>query len=167
VADTIGILNKFSNTDKMCLFLDFDDKCNIEKIITQVIPELISDGLDYILFETSSNHHNIICPTLITKDQLDALMMKYLKYMDYRFAYVYQRDNCNAIRITPKLVDGKMLRQIKIIASGFNAYNQPCHKGILELISDVFENDFWGTFIKTDDSTKDDLIERRYETINW
>jgi len=43
VADTIGILNKFSNTDKMCLFLDFDDKCNIEKIITQVIPELISD----------------------------------------------------------------------------------------------------------------------------
>jgi hypothetical protein len=164
VADTIGILNRFKNTDKMCFFMDLDDRAE------SPLQMLSDDGFSYIMFETSKKHRNIISPDLISKDELDYHMKKYLRYMDYRFNYVYFRDGCNAIRITPKLVDGKMLRQIRIIATSVN-FRSPAkmHRGLVELVSDVFGDDYMKPFFNSrlDDSTKDDLIERRYETINW
>jgi hypothetical protein len=164
VADTVGVLNRFKNTDKMCLFMDLDDRAE------SPLQMLSDDGFSYIVFETSANHRNVICPDLISKEELDYRMKKYLRYMDYRFNYVYFRDGCNAIRITPKLVDGKMLRQIKIIATSVN-FRSPMkmHRGLVELVSDVFGDDYMKPFFNSrlDDSTKDDLIERRYETINW
>lgn len=169
VADTVGILNKFSNTDRMCMFLDLDDKVSEEQIIREVLPELMSDKLDYILMQTSTGHNNIICPNLITKDQLDILMLKYLKYMDYRFVYVYQRDGCNAIRMTPKIIDGVPIKWINVTAQGWNAYNPQRHLGLIFLLYDLFNINppFPIDSRHYDFSTKSDLIERRYETINW
>ena len=164
VADTVGVLNRFKNTDKMCLFMDLDDRAE------SPLQMLSDDGFSYIMFETSKKHRNVICPDLISKEELDYHMKKYLRYMDYRFNYVYFRDGCNAIRITPKLVDGKMLRQIRIIATSVN-FRSPTkmHRGLVKLVSDVFGDDYMKPFFNSrlDDSTKDDLIERRYETINW
>jgi hypothetical protein len=165
VADTIGILNRFRNTDKMCFFMDLDDRAE------SPLQMLSDDGFSYIMFETSKKHRNIICPDLISKEELDYHMKKYLRYMDYRFNYIYFRDGCNAIRITPKLVDGKMLRQIRIIETHVKTWPQTkMHRGLVELVSDVFGKEHMLTFFNSgrlDDSTKDDLIERRYETINW
>jgi hypothetical protein len=170
VADTVGVLNRFKNTDKMCFFMDLDDRAESPSLM-ECLQMLSDDGFSYIMFETSKKHRNIICPDLISKDELDYHMKKYLRYMDYRFNYVYFRDGCNAIRITPKLVDGKMLRQIRIIETHVKTWPQTkMHRGLVELVSDVFGKEHMLTFFNSgrlDDSTKDDLIERRYETINW
>jgi hypothetical protein len=176
VADTAGVLNKFSNmvsdsqpltsvAGKMCLFIDFDDKYPIDKIYEVLDKLTIEYNCIIHLFKTSENHYNAISTSLFDKAEIDEIMIKYMKYMDYRFVYVYNRDGYNAIRLIPKVVDGKSLRNIKYIVSMGNLARIQ-HNGLTHLLSDLFPSKDWniGDF---DDSTKDNLIIREYETINW
>ena len=166
VADTAGVLNKFNNTDKMCMFMDFDDRYPID-IISPLLAGLSqSYSLLFHLFKTSENHYNAISTTLISKTHLHELMIRNAHYMDYRFVYVYDRDGCNAMRTTPKLVDGNIYRPIKYIKTFNESMDSryPNHRGLSIFLHYGLDAPLT---THTDNSTEDDLIIREYETINW
>lgn len=170
IADTRAVCNTFKNTDMMCPFIDFDDKVPLDKLF-RVMDDLINEYTIRIhLFQTSENHFNAISTTLLPKRDIDEIMIRYMKYMDYRYVYVYNRDGYNAIRLVPKLVDGRMLRPIKYITSSGDFLSPMAriqHNGLATLLSDIFPFSYFKQYGIFDDSTKDDLLIRNYETINW
>lgn len=166
VADTAGVLNKFYNTDKMCMFMDFDDKVSplqIHHVLTELV---LSGGLTFHLFKTSESHYNAISPNLIERFMLDSLMKQYLQKMDYRFVYVYFRDGCNAMRVVPKIVDNTIYREISYVRS-YRARDSYWiqHKGLNIYLKNLFPEIPLGD--NMDESSQHDLILREYETINW
>lgn len=167
VADTAGVLNKFANTNQQCLFMDFDDRADLIAIKDKIerMQNRYNIG-DILIFQSSEKHYVGVCFDLLTPDEVREFMNYLSPIMDYRFTYVYSRDGYNALRVVPKIVDNKTLRPMKLVDIIRSNNVRPKHRGLIQLFGNIFDIPRW-YLIDTDNSTRDDLFIREYETINW
>lgn len=170
VAETIGVLNVFKNTTFQCFFYDGDNT------FAETIKDLryIMNGHslgDIFIFESAGKegnpHYNAICCDLVEQREIRNMVLS-TWHCDARFVYVYLRDGKNAIRITPKF-NKTAHRPIKLkyILKGDNTINKK-HRGLLTMLS--FEFPEIKNRLKeyqVDNSTEQDLLLRKYDTVSW
>lgn len=164
IADCVGILNRFKNTDLQCLFIDFD-KSDLNKVIEYCLEIQEKYWLsDIYLFESSPNHFNMICCDLLEPKIIREILID-CPLVDNKFRTIYLLNNDNTLRITPKFTEkeNRTINLLMVISSKFARPYQ--HKGLMLLINRYF---YIGIdYLRSDNSTENDLIFKEYETIQW
>src|SRR5712692_6886787 len=171
VADTMGILNRFKNTNKQCLFADFDN-CNSWEAI-QETTRIAEEIGDTFMFESSPNHYNIISTALIDPIIIQQILME-SPLVDSKFKWIYFKFKDNTIKILDKYVSGKPYRKIKFKYHAFGNNNAIHHRDLLIALTKIYPEIVTpkieymiNELDKTDASIILDLITKRYETVNW
>lgn len=185
VADTFGIINRFNNTDKQVVFVDYDD-LDATRVMVEVCNLMAINNIRTMhMFQSDDSNHTFgISTELVPKHIVRSFLLD--SNCDDKFVYVYCKNGDNTIRIAPKFVDKPYRKQHYLLtltnpsAYGIHMY----HKGLTDTLIRAFPettledgyNLIKGEIIgipdtqstgRFDDSTMNDVIWKVYETIRW
>lgn len=175
VADTFGITNRFRNTSLQALFLDVDKQSlrDIEGFMYYLDKDNYEIG-DSFVFESSPDKYHVICPTLFDPRELAKILVDCKGFADDRFITHYFMYGDNTIRIWPKYTEKTIERKVKFVKYIDGSVMRIAHKGLLNAVLNNIDNDtiMHNTNMMKekpfiDNSSLDDLICKRYETVNW
>lgn len=171
VADTMGILNRFVNTDKQCIFIDYDDY-PLHDIQIELNNLMFKYNIkSFFLFESDDSGHRFgISPDLVDKQVVRSFLLD--SHCDDKFVYIYCKNGDNTIRIAPKFADRPYRQQGFIMTiTNLNYNGSPLyHTGLLvTLISGFSDIDISqiDKIKEQDNSSVFDVIWKVYETIRW
>jgi hypothetical protein len=185
VAYTAGVINRFLNTDKQVVFIDYDD-LDATKVMVEVCNLMAKYDIRTMhMFQSDDSNHTFgISTELVDKQTVRNFLLD--SHCDDKFIYVYCKNGDNTIRIAPKFVDKSYRIQHYLLTltnptvRGIHTY----HKGLTDTLIRAFpetdtdsgSNMIFEEIVTTgdiqsegrfDDSTMDDCIWKVYETIRW
>ena len=179
VADTFGIINRFNNTDKQVVFVDYDD-LDATKVMVEVCNLLAKYDIRTMhMFQSDDSNHTFgISTELVDKLTVRSFLLD--SHCDDKFVYVYCKNGDNTIRIAPKFVDRprRIQHYLFTITNPTAIGNHIYHKGLVDTLirafpeatDSIIDEIGWepeNGSLQWDNSTMDDCVWKVYETIRW